>query len=112
MEWLGWLAASILLVTMFAQVRKNWRERKLKGVNPLLYYGQALASLLFAVYSLTISSWVFAVTNTLGLVAAVIGIYLVHQCRKPEAAPAAEGRDGRSPLLAESRRNLQSGRIG
>src|ERR1051325_194702 len=97
---------------MFAQVRKNWRERKLKGVNPLLYYGQALASLLFAAYSLTISSWVFAVTNTLGLVAAVIGIYLVHQCRKPEAAPADEGRDGRSPLLVESRRDLQSSRIG
>jgi uncharacterized protein with PQ loop repeat len=93
LEWLGWLAASILLVTMFAQVLKNWRERKLKGVNPLLYYGQALASLLFAVYSLTISSWVFAVTNTLGLIAAIIGVYLVHQCRKPEREDAAEDRD-------------------
>ena len=112
MEWLGWLAASILLVTMFAQVRKNWRERKLKGVNPLLYYGQALASLLFAVYSLTISSWVFAVTNTLGLVAALIGIYLVHQCRKPDAKSADEGRDDSSTLLMQSRRNLQSSRIG
>lgn len=112
MEWLGWLAASILLVTMFAQVRKNWRERKLKGVNPLLYYGQALASLLFAVYSLTISSWVFAVTNTLGLVAAAIGIYLVHQCRKPDAAPAGEGGDDRGALIMQSRRDLQSSRIG
>jgi hypothetical protein len=97
---------------MFAQVRKNWRERKLKGVNPLLYYGQALASLLFAVYSLTISSWVFAVTNTLGLVAALIGIYLVHQTRKPDAASAAEsGNDASAPLIP-SRRNLQSSRIG
>ena len=96
MEWLGWLAASILLITMFAQVRKNWRERKLKGVNPLLYYGQALASLCFAVYSLTINSWVFAVTNTLGLVAAVIGIYLVHQCSKPEDANAADGQGRRA----------------
>jgi hypothetical protein len=97
---------------MFAQVSKNWRERKLKGVNPLLYYGQALASLCFAVYSLTINSWVFAVTNTLGLVAAVIGIYLVHQCRKPEPATAAEDRDDGSGLLIESRRKLQSSRIG
>ena len=112
MQWLGWLAASILLITMFAQVRKNWRERKLKGVNPLLYYGQALASLLFAVYSLTISSWVFAVTNTLGLAAAIIGIYLVHQCRKPEPASAAEASGDRNALLIESRRNLQSSRIG
>ena len=93
MQWLGWVAALILLTTMFAQVRKNWRERKLKGVNPLLYYGQALASLCFAVYSLTINSWVFAVTNTLGLVAAIIGIYLVHQCRKPESAYAGDGFD-------------------
>ena len=76
----------ILLTTMFAQVSKNWRERKLKGVNPLLYYGQALASLCFAVYSLTINSWVFVVTNALGLVAALIGIYLVHQGSKPERA--------------------------
>ena len=90
MQWLGWVAALILLTTMFAQVRKNWRERKLKGVNPLLYYGQALASLCFAVYSLTINSWVFVVTNTLGLVAAIIGIYLVHQCRKPESASAGD----------------------
>ena len=112
MEWLGWLAASILLVTMFAQVRKNWRERKLKGVNPLLYYGQALASLLFAVYSLTISSWVFAVTNTLGLVAAIIGIYLVHQCRKPEPASATKDRGTRNAPRFESRRKLQSSRIG
>src|SRR5436853_5442943 len=97
---------------MFAQVRKNWRERKLKGVNPLLYYGQALASLLFAVYSLTISSWVFAVTNTLGLVAAIIGIYLVHQCRKPAPDAAAEARDDHNALLNESGRNLQSSRIG
>lgn len=112
MEWLGWLAASILLVTMFAQVRKNWRERKLKGVNPLLYYGQALASLCFAVYSLTINSWVFVVTNTLGLVAAVIGIYLVHQSGKSEGDSATEGRDDCDALLIESRRKLQSSRIG
>ena len=56
MQWLGWLAALILIVTLYAQVRKNWKERRLKGVNPLLYYGQALASLCFAVYSLTINS--------------------------------------------------------
>jgi uncharacterized protein with PQ loop repeat len=93
LQWLGWLAASILLTTLFAQVRKNWKEHKLKGVNPLLYYGQALASLCFAVYSLTINSWVFVVTNILGLVAAIIGIYLVHRYRKPEKAYAADDLD-------------------
>ena len=93
MQWLGWLAAAILLTTMFAQVRKNWKEHKLKGVNPLLYYGQALASLCFAVYSLTINSWVFVVTNTLGFIAAIIGVYLVHRYRKSENAYAADGLD-------------------
>lgn len=81
MEWLGWAAAIILLVTLFSQVKKNWEEKKLKDVNPFLYYGEAVASLLFAIYSLTIHSWVFAVTNTLGLVSALIGIYLVHRYR-------------------------------
>ncbi len=79
MEWVGWIAASILVVTLFAQVRKNWEEKRLKGVNPLLYYGQAIASLCFAIYSLSIGSWVFAVSNILGLGAAMVGIYLVHR---------------------------------
>lgn len=81
MEWLGWAAAVILLITLFSQVKKNWEEKKLKDVTPFLYYGEAAASLLFAIYSLTINSWVFAVTNTLGLVSALIGIYLVHRYR-------------------------------
>jgi hypothetical protein len=68
-------------MTLFAQVRKNLREKKLRGVNPLLYYGQAVASLGFAVYSFSIGSWVFLVTNSLGLLGAMIGIYIVHRYR-------------------------------
>ena len=79
MEWLGWTAAVVLLLTLFAQVKKNWEEKKLKGVNPALYYGQAIASLFFAVYSVTINSWVFVFTNTLAFLSAIIGIYLVHR---------------------------------
>lgn len=79
MEWFGWAAAAILVVTLFSQVKKNWEEKKLKGVNPLLYYGQAVASLFFAIYSWSIDSWVFVVTNVLGLVSAIVGIYLVHR---------------------------------
>ncbi len=81
MEWLGWLAATILVITLFSQVKKNWEEKKLKGVNPLLYYGQAVASLCFALYSMSISSWVFVVANVLGLLSALVGIYLVHRYR-------------------------------
>jgi uncharacterized protein with PQ loop repeat len=81
LEWIGWAAAVILLITLFSQVKKNWEEKKLKGVNPFLYYGEAVASLLFAIYSFSINSWVFAVTNTLGLLSALIGIYLVHRYR-------------------------------
>ena len=79
MEWLGWIAAVVLVITLFAQVKKNWAEKKLKGVNPALYYGQAFASLCFALYSFTINSWVFVVTNTLAFLSAIIGIYLVHR---------------------------------
>jgi len=80
-EWLGWAAAVMLVITLFAQVRKNWEEKKLKGVNPLLYYGQAVASLCFALYSFNINSWVFVVTNVLGFLSALVGIYLVHRYR-------------------------------
>ncbi len=81
MEWLGWIAAAILVVTLGAQVRKNWIEKKMKGVNPLLYWGQASASLCFALYSLSIDAWVFVISNVLGLVSAMIGIYLLYRYR-------------------------------
>ncbi|HEX8088587.1 MAG TPA: PQ-loop domain-containing transporter [Blastocatellia bacterium] len=81
MEWVGWIAAVILVITLFSQVKKNWEEKKLKGVNPLLYYGQAAASFCFAIYSFSIGSWVFVITNALGLLSAMIGIYLVHRYR-------------------------------
>lgn len=81
MEWLGWAAAVVLVITLFSQVKKNWEEKKLKGVNPLLYYGQAVASLCFALYSVSINSWVFVVTNALGFLSALVGIYLVHRYR-------------------------------
>jgi uncharacterized protein with PQ loop repeat len=80
-EWVGWIAAIILVMTLFSQVKKNWEEKKLKGVNPLLYYGQAAASFCFAIYSFSIGSWVFVITNALGLLSAMIGIYLVHRYR-------------------------------
>lgn len=79
MEWLGWVAAIILVLTLFAQVKKNWEEKKLRGVNPLLYYGQATASFCFALYSFSIGSWVFVITNAFCLLSAIIGIYLVHR---------------------------------
>lgn len=81
MEWIGWAAAVILVITLFSQVKKNWEEKKLKGVNPMLYYGQAVASLCFALYSFNINSWVFVVTNVLGFLSALVGIYLVHRYR-------------------------------
>jgi uncharacterized protein with PQ loop repeat len=80
-EWIGWAAAVILVITLFSQVKKNWEEKKLKGVNPMLYYGQAVASLCFALYSFNINSWVFVVTNVLGFLSALVGIYLVHRYR-------------------------------
>jgi uncharacterized protein with PQ loop repeat len=78
-EWFGWLAAGILVITLVSQVHKNWKEKKLKGVNPMLYWGQAAASLLFTIYSYDIGSWVFVVTNAIGFISAMIGVYLIHR---------------------------------
>lgn len=89
---LGWASSAILLVTLVAQISKQWREGSARGVSRWLYVGQIAASAGFAVYSLTIENWVFVATNSALLVTATIGLLLTrssHAQRHDAARRAA-----------------------
>jgi uncharacterized protein with PQ loop repeat len=81
---IGWAAALILLLTVSSQVWKQWRSRTSAGVSSWLFIGQMSASLGFVIYSFAVDNMVFVVTNTLLLIAAVVGQCLYLQNRHRE----------------------------
>ena len=97
-EIIGWAAALVLLLTIAAQVRKQWRDRTSQGVSPWLFSGQVIASAGFTVYSVLLGNAVFAVTNGLILMSAMLGqlLYWRNQRRKPGAMQKLAGRLGMS----------------
>ncbi len=93
-EWIGWLSAVILLLTVGRQVWTQWKSRATAGVSKWLFVGQLAASTGFVIYSFAVSNWVFVVTNLLMLVVAVVGQVLYWQNRRRgdagvKPAPAA-----------------------
>ena len=76
-EVLGWISSTILVVTLFVQVRKQWHDDTSKGVSPWLFVGQLAASAGFLAYSVLIENWVFTVTNALTSIAAILGLWIV-----------------------------------
>lgn len=72
----GWASALILLMTVSSQVWKQWRSRSSAGVSPWLFIGQISASFGFVIYSFAVDNMVFVLTNSLLLLAAVVGQYL------------------------------------
>lgn len=81
-EVIGWISSGILVVTLFAQVRKQWHDDTSKGVSRWLFIGQLAASVGFLVYSVLIENWVFTVTNTLTAIAACLGLWIVRMHRR------------------------------
>lgn len=77
MDAIGWASSSILVLTLFTQVWKQWSDDTSKGVSPWLFIGQLCASTGFLVYSLQIHSWVFVFTNVLAGIAAVLGLLIL-----------------------------------
>lgn len=78
----GWLSSTILVVTLFAQIHKQWHDDTSRGVSSWLFIGQLAASIGFAVYSLQIENWVFIATNCLTAIAALLGLWITHRHRK------------------------------
>jgi MtN3 and saliva related transmembrane protein len=86
-EVLGWISSLVLLLTILAQIRKQWTERSGRGVSTFLFIGQAAASLGFTVYSMLISNWVFTVTNGLMFLSALTGWYITARFKAEASSP-------------------------
>ena len=71
--WFGWSSTVVLLVTLLAQIVRQWRIGKADEVSPALFVGQCAASVGFIVYSALVGSLVFVVSNVLILIIALAG---------------------------------------
>lgn len=81
-DWIGWLSSLVLLVTLGNQVRKQWLSGESQGVSRWLFVGQTAASVGFSVYSVLLENWVFAVTNLLLLLNALLGQWVTARNRR------------------------------
>ncbi|HEY0847292.1 MAG TPA: hypothetical protein VGE12_18125 [Noviherbaspirillum sp.] len=77
-DWIGWLSAAILVMTISRQVYSQWRSASVAGVSKWLFIGQLMASLGFTVYSFLVENWVFVFANFFIFLTAVAGelVYL------------------------------------
>lgn len=89
----GWISATILLLTIGKQIYKQWQEGKSEGVSKWLFLGQVAASFGFTVYSLLLENWVFVVTNILLLISALIGYAILLNNRRRERRNAQPAQD-------------------
>lgn len=78
-EFLGWISSLILLATIGRQVYKQWQADSVEGVSTWLFVGQMAASLGFAIYSWLVGNAVFVVTNSLMLLNALLGYWIVRR---------------------------------
>ncbi len=75
-EIIGWASSLILLATIIAQVRKQWKTESNEGVSKLLFAGQIVASIGFILYSVLTGDIVFIVTNSMLLISNVTGVWI------------------------------------
>lgn len=80
----GYAASAILLGTIAAQIRRQWREGSTEGVSPWLFVGQFVASVGFTIHSAVIGSGLFTVTNALLSVTALVGLAIWWRVRRRE----------------------------
>lgn len=71
---IGWAASIVLLVTVVAQIVKQWKSRSSRGVSAWLFVGEIVSALLFLWYAITIHNAVYTTTNTLMVVASLVGL--------------------------------------
>ena len=75
-ELIGWTSSLLLLATIIAQVRKQWRTESNEGVSKWLFAGQIAASIGFTTYSILTGNTVFILTNLMLLVSSLVGFYI------------------------------------
>lgn len=83
-EIIGWISSLILVLTLAAQIKKQYTEKTSIGISKLLFSGQMLAELGFVIYSIAISSWIFVFTSSLLLLENIIGFYLTLKFKKQD----------------------------
>jgi MtN3 and saliva related transmembrane protein len=86
---IGWGSSIILILTISAQVTRQWRSGTSKGVSSWLFVGQFVASTGFCIYSALVHDRVFTVTNGLLALLALTGFIIVRVHRRREADDAA-----------------------
>lgn len=100
-ELIGWLSATVLVLTISRQVYSQWRSRSAQGVSKWLFIGQLTASLGFTVYSYLVDDMVFVFANFFIFLTAVAGecIYLRNR-RLDECRERAAQQTGQRPQAA------------
>lgn len=75
---IGWTASAVLLITLIAQVRTQYRSGATSGVSRRLFVGQIASSVGFLLYSVLVGDRVFVFTNVCILATAIVGelVYL------------------------------------
>lgn len=96
-EVIGWVSSALLVATIGKQVYKQWKSDSVEGVSKYLFVGQCLASAGFTVYSWLVKNWVFVVTNTLMLINAFAGLYIVLHHRRRDRRRQASGGAAQPP---------------
>jgi uncharacterized protein with PQ loop repeat len=88
-EVIGWASSAILVITITAQLHRQWKAGTSKGVSKWLFIGQFAASVGFVSYSWRIGDWVFVATNALLAIEALLGlgIVLMHRRRRHQTGP-------------------------
>ena len=84
MEWNGWGSSFLLVLTLLAQVSKQWRADSSEGVSLWFYGGQISAQVGFITYSYLIKNWVFLFTNSVLLFVSFTGLTLLLHYRRQE----------------------------
>lgn len=92
---IGWTASAILLITLIAQVRTQYRSRATQGVSRRLFVGQIAASVGFLLYSILVGDRVFVFTNGCILATAIVG-EIVYLRNRRAARGGADGSVSRS----------------
>jgi MtN3 and saliva related transmembrane protein len=73
---IGWVSATILVMTISRQVYTQWRTRSVAGVSRWLFVGQLTASAGFIAYSAMVDNWVFVFANFFIFLTAVAGQFI------------------------------------
>ena len=75
---IGWAASGVLVVTLAAQVYKDWNGSG-ESASLWLYVGQLVANTLFIIYAFTQGDVVFIVANALLLLTSITGLIIRHR---------------------------------